>query len=108
MDHDMITVFAYQETLLIMAVFGLAILAMIWVGFRRWLQSKERMSRLIAEQATELGARYGAQIERVEDRLKAIEQVVTGGTALSRAQIDALPSDPLPEPIPNRDHVPGN
>ena len=35
MNHRLVEVFAYQETLLIMAVFGIAILAMLWVGFRR-------------------------------------------------------------------------
>ena len=66
MNHGVVEVFAYQETLLMMAVFGIAILAMIWVGFRRWLQYKEKMGRLIAEQTAERAAQYGAQIvERV-------------------------------------------
>jgi hypothetical protein len=36
-SHSIVDVFAYQEALLIEAVFGIALLAMIWVGFRRWL-----------------------------------------------------------------------
>jgi predicted phage tail protein len=78
-NHGVVEVFAYQETLLMMAVFGIAILAMIWVGFRRWLQYKEKMGRLIAEQTAERAAQYGAQMERVEARLKTIEQIVTDG-----------------------------
>lgn len=56
MKHGVIEVFAYQETLLVMAVFGIAILAMIWAGFRRWLQYKEKTAHLIAEQTAELAA----------------------------------------------------
>ena len=71
MAHGMIDVFAFQEALLIEAVFAVVILTMVWVGFRRWLQHKERMGRLIADQT--------AQIERVEERLKSIEQIVGDG-----------------------------
>jgi len=81
--HGVVEVFAYQETLLIMAVFGIAILAMLWVGFRRWLQLKEKM---------------GADMERVEARLNAIERLVTDGGVQPAAQIDALGTNPLPEP----------
>jgi len=103
--HGVVEVFAYQETLLIMAVFGIAILAMIWVGFRRWLQYKERMGRLIAEQTTERAAQYGAHMERVEARLKVLEQIVTDGGVHADAEIQAHPTNPLPEPILKRDEV---
>jgi len=100
-----VEVFAYQETLLMMAIFGIAILAMIWVGFRRWLQHKERIGRLIAEQMAERTAQYGANMERLEARLKAIEQIVTDGGAQTAAQIDALHTNPLPDPVLKRDEV---
>jgi hypothetical protein len=91
--HGVVEVFAYQETLLIMAVFGIAILAMIWVGFRRWLQHKDKLARLIADQTAERTAQSGAQMERVEARLKAIEQVVTAGGVQKLAEIDVAPLD---------------
>ena len=75
MGHRWVEVAAYQETLLIMAVFGIAILAMIWVGFRRWLQFKERAGRL--------------HIEHVEARLKAVEQIVADDGVQTPVQIDA-------------------
>ena len=96
-DHPAIEVFAYQETLLIMAVFGIAILAMIWVGFRRWLEYKERMDRLIAEQTIERGAQDGAQMERVEARLKAIEQIVAEDSRQTAEAPATLP-DPISKP----------
>jgi hypothetical protein len=94
-NHGIIDVVAFQEALLIEAAFGIALLAMIWVGFRRWLQYKERMGRLIAEQTAERAAQYGAQMERVEARLKAVEQIVADGGE-HPAQIDALSANSLP------------
>jgi hypothetical protein len=104
-DHGVVEVFAYQETLLIMAVFGIAILAMIWVGFRRWLHYKEKMGRLVAEQTAERAAEYGAHIEHVEERLKAVERIVTDDGVQTTAQIGARPTNPLPDPILNPDQV---
>ena len=105
MSHGIVDVFAFQEALLIEAVFGIALLAMIWVGFRRWLQYKERMGRLIAEQTAERAAQYGAHMECVEARLKAVEQSVTDGGDERAAQVHALPANPLPDPISERDEV---
>ena len=96
MHHSAVEVFAYQEALLIMAVFGIAILAMAWAGFRRWLHYKERTDRLIAEQTAERSAQYAAQMERVEARLKAVEQIVTDGGVQTAAQIESLSTNPLP------------
>jgi hypothetical protein len=70
MSHGFVEVFAYQETLLIMAVFGTAILAMLWVGFQRWLRVQEKIGGEIADQSAERSA-------QIETRLQAIEQIVT-------------------------------
>ena len=94
MDHPIVDVFAFQEALLIEAIFGIALLTMIWLGFRRWLQHKERMGRLIAEATAERAAQYGAHIEGIEARLKAVEQIVSDGGG----QI-AAPLNPLSGPI---------
>ncbi len=105
MKHGLVEVFAYQETLLIMAVFGIVILAMVWVGFRRWLQSKERMDRLLGEQAAEHTAQFGAQMKRVEARLNAIEQIVSDDGIQTAAQIERATSsdaDPISKPDPLR------
>jgi hypothetical protein len=95
-NHGIVDVFAFQEALLLEAIFGIVLLAMLWVGFRRWLQHKERMGRLIAEQTAQLAAQNGAQMERVEARLKAVEQIVTDGGDQTAAQIDALNTKRLP------------
>jgi hypothetical protein len=95
-NHGIVDVFAFQEALLIEAVFGIALLTMIWVGFRRWLQHKEKMGRLMAEQMAERTVEQGARMERVEARLKAVEQIVTDGGTRAIPQIDALGTNPRP------------
>ena len=105
MSHGIVDVFAFQEALLMEVVFGLALLAMIWVGFRRWLQYKEKMGRLIAEETAGRAAQFGAHIERVEARLKVVEQIVTDGGVDTAAQIDPLATKPLPAPILRPDQV---
>ena len=99
MDHPIVSLFAYQEALLIEAVFGLTLLVMVWVGFRRWLQYKERLGRLIAEQTAERAAQQAAQMKRVEARLKSIEQLVRESGVGTAAEIEAagrsLPAEPI-------------
>ena len=89
MATPIVDVFAFQEALLIEAVFGVVILTMLWVGFRKWLQHKERMGRLIAEQ-------NAAHIARVEERLEAVEQIVGDGGVQTAAKIEAFPPSSRP------------
>lgn len=105
MDHPLVDVFAFQEALLVEAIFGIVILAMIYAGFRRWLQYKEKLGRVIAEQTAERAAQYGAHMERVEARLKVVEQVVSDGGVQTDTQIDAIRTNPLTDPILRRDEV---
>lgn len=105
MDHPIVDVFAFQEALLVEVIFGITLLVMIYRGFRRWLQYKEKMGELIAEQTAERAAQYGAHMERVEARLKVVERIVTDGGVPTAAQIDALRTNPLPDPILKRDEV---
>lgn len=106
MKNGLIEVVAYQETLLIMAVFGIVMLAMLWVGFRRWLQAKERTDRLLREQAAEQSSRFGAYMERVEARLNAIEHMVTDNGVQNPTQIDRS-GDPKVVATTKRDPVQG-
>ena len=95
MTRPLIDVFAYQEALLIEAVLAVVILTMIWVGFRRWLDQKERMARLMAEQTAHRDAQFGVTMERVEERLEAIEQRLSGGGALEAAAVEPPLTAPL-------------
>jgi hypothetical protein len=72
-------------------VVGIPVLGGIAVSaFQRWLQHKEKMSTLIANQTAERAAQYAAQVERIEARLRVVEQIVTDGGAQTAAQIEAL------------------
>ena len=63
---------------------------LLFSAFQRWLQHKERMSQLIADQTAEKAAQYAAHVERIEARLRVVEQIVTDGGAETAAQIEAL------------------
>ena len=90
----MIDVFAFQEALLIEAAFAIVILAMIWAGFRRWLQYKEKMGRIIAEETAQRSVQYGARMERVEARLNAVEQTMQDDGVQAAGAIEAIASGP--------------
>jgi hypothetical protein len=63
-------------------------------AFQRWLQHKEKMSQLIAEQTAEKAAQYAAHVERIEARLRVVEEIVTDGGAETASQIEALRPKP--------------
>ena len=105
MNHGIVDVFAFQEALLIEAAFGIALLTMIWVGFRRWLQHKERMGRAIADERAEILAQFGACLERVEARLNAVEQLRADGTNQNSPEIDAPRSSTGPDANSTRGDV---
>jgi hypothetical protein len=59
-------------------------------AFQRWLQHKEKMSQLIADQTAERAAQYAAHVERIEARLRVLEQIATDKGIETAAQIEAL------------------
>ena len=82
-------------------IFIIPVIAILFAGFQRWLQHKERMSQLIADQTAEKAAQYAAHVERIEARLRVVEQIVTDGGIQTAGQIEALRDKPLSgSPIP--------
>jgi hypothetical protein len=74
-------------------VVGIPVLGGIGMAcFQRWLQHKEKMSGLIASQTAEKAAQYASHVERLEARLRVVEEIVTDGGAQTAAQIEALRS----------------
>jgi hypothetical protein len=59
-------------------------------AFQRWLQHKEKMSKLIADQTAEKAAQYAQHVERIEQRLRVLEQIATDTGTQTAAQIEAL------------------
>jgi hypothetical protein len=72
-------------------VVGIPVLGGIgFAAFQRWLQHKEKMSKLIADQTAEKAAQYAAHVERIEARVRVLEQIATDTGAQTAAQIEAL------------------
>ena len=58
--------------------------------FKMWLRVKEKQIASQSELAAEKSAQYAQHMERVEQRLRVLEQIVTDGGAQTAAQIEAL------------------
>lgn len=58
--------------------------------FRMWLKVKEKQIASQSDLAAEKSAQYAQHMERFEQRLRVLEQIVTDGGAQTAAQIEAL------------------
>jgi hypothetical protein len=58
--------------------------------FKMWLGVNERQIASQSELAAEKSAQYAQHMEKVESRLRVLEQIVTDGGAQTAAQIEAL------------------
>jgi hypothetical protein len=66
-------------------------LAVIGIApFKMWLRVKERQIDAQSSLAAEKSAQYAQHVERIEQRLRVLEQIVTDGGAQTAAQIEAL------------------
>lgn len=66
----------------------LAIIGGVFV--KPWLRLKERQLEVEAKMVAEKAAQYAAQVERIEQRLRVIEQIATDPGTQTAAQIEAL------------------
>ncbi|MEO6224351.1 MAG: hypothetical protein ABIO80_00640 [Sphingomicrobium sp.] len=58
--------------------------------FKMWLRIKEKQIGAQTTLAAEKSAQYAAHVERIEARLRVLEQIATDGGAQTAAQIEAL------------------
>ena len=58
--------------------------------FKMWMRIKEKQIEAQTSLAAEKSAQYAQHMERVEARLRVLEQIVTDGGAQTAAQIEAL------------------
>ena len=58
--------------------------------FKMWLRIKEKQIESQSNLAAEKSAQYAQHMERVESRLRVLEQIVTDGGVQTAAQIEAL------------------
>ena len=68
--------------------------------FKMWLRIKEKQIDAQSNLAAEKSAQYAQHMERFEQRLRVVEQIVTDGGAQTAAQIEALRDKPR---IPSQD-----
>ena len=62
--------------------------------FKMWLKIKEKQIDSQSNLAAEKSAQYAQHVERIEARLRIVEQIVTDGGAQTAAQIEALRDRP--------------
>jgi hypothetical protein len=58
--------------------------------FKMWLKIKERQIIAQTDLTAEKSAQYASHVERIEARLRVLEQIVTDGGAQTANQIEAL------------------
>ena len=58
--------------------------------FKMWLRVKEKQMEAQTSLTAEKSAQYAAHVERLEARLRVVEQIVTDGGAQTASQIEAL------------------
>jgi hypothetical protein len=63
--------------------------------FKMWLRLKERQIEAQSTLAAEKTAQYAAHTERLEARVRVLEQIATDGGIQTAAQIEALRSPRL-------------
>ena len=61
--------------------------------FRMWLKIKEKQIDAQTNLAAEKSAQYAAHVERIEERLRVIEKIVTDQPSKLAREIDALAID---------------
>jgi deoxyinosine 3'endonuclease (endonuclease V) len=62
--------------------------------FKMWIKVKEKQIEAQTSLAAEKSAQYAAHVERIEARLRVLEQIVTDRGIETAAQIEALRDKP--------------
>jgi len=87
-----------SEIVFIIVAIGIPAVLLLGRPFiRRWLDIREKQVEIGARAAAERSAQYVAHGERLEARLRVLEEIVTDRGAQTAAQIDALRKQPTPE-----------
>lgn len=85
-----------------MIVVGLPVILGIGSSmFQRWLKHKERMAEALNAQTAEKAAQYAAHTERLEQRVRVLERIVTDKGITVADQIEQLRDLPQLSDRPN-------
>lgn len=66
-----------------------------YAAFERWLKHKEKMSEALAAETAEKAAQYAAHSERLEQRVRVLERIVTDKGIDVSDEIEKLRDRPL-------------
>jgi hypothetical protein len=66
------------------------IIAIMQAPFRRWLEFKEKALATQTQDTAERAAQYGAHIERMEQRVRVLERIITDKNATLATEIESL------------------
>lgn len=66
---------------------------------KRWLKHKEKMAEALNAQTAEKAAQYAAHTERLEQRVRVLERIVTDKGLELSDEIDRLRDLPAPRPL---------
>jgi hypothetical protein len=79
-----------------MVVVGIPVIAGILSdGFKRWLKHKEKMAEALSAVTAEKAAQYAAHSERLEQRVRVLERIVTDKGIDVSDEIEKLRDRPL-------------
>ncbi len=67
--------------------------------FRRWLKHKELMAQVMTRDTAEKAAQYAAHTERLEERVRVLERIVTDKGVALADEIEALRAVPEQRPL---------
>lgn len=82
--------------LFFLIVVGIPVIGGIgFAAFERWLKHKEKMSQVLASETAEKAAQYAAHTERLEQRVRVLERIVTDRGVDVAEEIDKLRDAPL-------------
>lgn len=84
----------------VLAFFGIVVGLPVVLGiaadmFRRWLKHKEAMARALNAETAEKAAQYAAHTERLEQRVRVLERIVTDRGIAVADEIEKLRDAPL-------------
>jgi ABC-type Fe3+-hydroxamate transport system substrate-binding protein len=64
--------------------------------FKRWLKHKEKMAEALNHETAERAAQYAARTERLEQRVRVLERIVTDKGLAVSDEIERLRDRPAP------------
>ena len=79
------------------------ILALLLIPVRQWLRLKEKELEMTSQLTAEKTAQYAAHTERLEQRVRVLERIITDRGMAVADQIEQLRDEPLtPTPAENK------